>query len=353
MIKIFYSFPKLAPFVEKDLKIMGGKDQVATFEFNPKNKIFTPFVFFFQLLSITIHSLKQVVFVTQFAGYQSVIPTCIGKILGIKNFIILGGTDCNWLPSINYGNYNKKLLKWATEYSLANAYHLIPVNKELVECDYIYTENDFPKQGYKSFFPNIKTPFTVIPNGIDIEIYNLKKINRNPKSFITTCSVLHDSRRRLVKGIDLVLDLAKSNADYSITIAGGNFPEGFEIPSNVHTIPFIENDKLPDLYNDFQYYLQLSLTEGFPNALIEAMACGCVPIVSSVGAMPEIVGQTGRVLQKKNMADLDEITRSMVSEYTTEMVHNARRRAVKYDIRVREKLLLDLITNHLTNVTSP
>lgn len=100
-------------------------------------------------------------------------------------------------------------------------------------------------------------------------------------------------------------------------------------------------------------YLQLSLTEGFPNALIEAMACGCIPIVSSVGAMPEIVGQTGRVLKKKNIADLNEIIRSLVVAYTTEMVHDVRNRAVKYDIRVREKLLIDLISNHLTKVTSP
>ncbi len=342
-----------APFIEKDISIFSSRfkliSKLLKFSGLPGDII----VLSKQLLFILIPPLKRSIFITQFAGYQSVIPTFIGKILGIKNFIILGGTDCNWLPSINYGNYNKKLLKWATEYSLTNAYHLIPVNKELVECDYTYTENDFSKQGYKSFFPKIKTPFTIIPNGIDSEIYYIKKINRNPKSFITTCSILHDSRRRLVKGIDLVLDLAKSNTDYSITIVGGNFPEGFEIPPNVHTIPFIENDKLPDLYNDFQYYLQLSLTEGFPNALIEAMACGCVPIVSSVGAMPEIVEQTGKVLKKKNIADLNDIIKSLVVEYSPEMVQNVRKRAVKYDIKVREKLMLDLISHHLTNVTSP
>lgn len=69
--------------------------------------------------------------------------------------------------------------------------------------------------------------------------------------------------------------------------------------------------------------------------------------------MPEIVGQTGRVLKKKNNADLNEILRSLVLEYTIEMVHKVRNRAVKYDIKVREKLLIDLISNHLTKVTSP
>jgi len=78
-----------------------------------------------------------------------------------------------------------------------------------------------------------------------------------------------------------------------------------------------------------------------------------LPKVSSVEAMPEIAEKEGSVLKKKNIADLNEIVRSLVLEYTIEMVHNVRNRAVKYDIRVREKLMLDLISNHLTNVTSP
>ncbi len=78
-----------------------------------------------------------------------------------------------------------------------------------------------------------------------------------------------------------------------------------------------------------------------------------LPKVSSVDAMPEIAEKEGRVLKKKNIADLNEIVRSLVVAYTTVMVHDVRNRAIKYDIRVREKLLIDLISNHLTKVTSP
>ena len=32
-----------------------------------------------------------------------------------------------------------------------------------------------------------------------------------------------------------------------------------------------------------------SRTESFPNALLEAMACGCAPVGSSVGGIPELI----------------------------------------------------------------
>ena len=40
------------------------------------------------------------------------------------------------------------------------------------------------------------------------------------------------------------------------------------------------------------------MSEGFGVALAEAMACGCVPIVSRVGILDFIAGDSGFVLEK-------------------------------------------------------
>jgi len=166
--KIFYSYPSLASFVEKDLHIFSKAGKVTCFSFWVNAKWKTPLVFLHQLFSILWHLPSTTLYITQFAGYQSVLPTLFARLTGKKNILVLGGTDCNWLPSIAYGNFNKRWLRNATVYSLKKADLLLPVSKDLVYTSYSYFQPDGPCQGYACFYPNIHTPYIVVPNGIDL-----------------------------------------------------------------------------------------------------------------------------------------------------------------------------------------
>ncbi|MBW4522931.1 MAG: glycosyltransferase [Scytolyngbya sp. HA4215-MV1] len=55
-------------------------------------------------------------------------------------------------------------------------------------------------------------------------------------------------------------------------------------------------------------YLQPSLWEGMPNALLEAMACGCCCIASDAGGIPEVIthGKTGFLLPRSQLHRLGE-----------------------------------------------
>lgn len=56
-------------------------------------------------------------------------------------------------------------------------------------------------------------------------------------------------------------------------------------------------------------YLQPSLWEGLPNALLEAMACGCCCIASDAGGIPEVVtsGENGFIVPRSNLHRLGEV----------------------------------------------
>jgi len=55
-------------------------------------------------------------------------------------------------------------------------------------------------------------------------------------------------------------------------------------------------------------YLQPSLWEGMPNALLEAMACGCCCIASDAGGIPEVIlhGENGFLLPRSHLHKLGE-----------------------------------------------
>jgi glycosyltransferase involved in cell wall biosynthesis len=74
------------------------------------------------------------------------------------------------------------------------------------------------------------------------------------------------------------------------------------------------------------------------------MLCGCIPVVSAVAAMPDIVGQEGYILQSKNVLELKSILERIPNEYSVEKMEAVRNRIESlYTEEARAKKLLDTI----------
>lgn len=80
-------------------------------------------------------------------------------------------------------------------------------------------------------------------------------------------------------------------------------------------IPFTTREELPSLYAACDFVALPSLYEGMPNVLLEAMASGVVPLVSSAGAMEVVVrdGRTGFVFTPGDRNGMAEAIRRAVS----------------------------------------
>ncbi|MBV8895738.1 MAG: glycosyltransferase [Acidobacteriaceae bacterium] len=63
-------------------------------------------------------------------------------------------------------------------------------------------------------------------------------------------------------------------------------------------------------------YINSSWSESFPNALLEAMACGCFPIGSNVGGIPELIshGKNGLLFDSNDEQDLAEKLKLAVTD---------------------------------------
>jgi glycosyltransferase involved in cell wall biosynthesis len=74
------------------------------------------------------------------------------------------------------------------------------------------------------------------------------------------------------------------------------------------------------------------------------MASGCVPIGSAVGAIPEIIGDTGMVLTEKNSGLLNSQIDSFSNQSLLQFSQKASQRiAAKFNFEKRKKALLQAL----------
>ena len=105
--------------------------------------------------------------------------------------------------------------------------------------------------------------------------------------------------------------MAKKFPSYTFHFIGINDLGKSKIPNNVICHGRLTSQKLKRKLQAATYYFQLSNYEGFGVALCEAMLCQCIPIVSNVNALPEIVGKSGFILKRKNVKHLEKLILSI------------------------------------------
>ena len=340
--QLLFVAPYFTSFISKDIDILESKYKVVKNVLNWRNKKFAPILLLYQTLILLIKLWQVKVVVVEFGGYWSLMPSLLGKIFHKPVYIVLHGTDTASLPDINYGSLRKKALKLSCYLSYKYCKCLLPVSESLIFTDNFYNEK-FRFQGVNYFFPRLKTPYTVISNGLDSSFWKPDfNVHKDNNRFI---AVFSDSQF-LLKGGDLIIHLAKKFPDFEFYIAGMNRPESLD--TNVKNIIFL--GKLPKVqlreqYQKSKFHLQLSMFEGFGLSLCEAMLCECIPIGSSVNVIPDIIGDSGYIVgQKKDYVLYDTFESAIKNSSKDEKGKMARERIVKnFNIEQRKKLLLDAI----------
>lgn len=347
---ILYIYPEFSTFIQKDIGFLSRRYNVLTPGHDWKVKRATPLNFLKQLVFLSRHMRKASAVFVMFGGYWSFLPALMGKITATPVYIIPGGTDCVSFPSLRYGSLRKPVMRAFIKWSFQLCRELLPVDGSLVITDYSFHEgSDYPKQGYKYFFPKISTPYRVIHNGFDPDFFSGEAECKVADSFIVVAAVNSTMRIR-VKGIDLVLFLAGQYPHCSFTVIGitdSVVKQLGPITANVTIHPYLQQEQFRTFLASSQFVLQLSLSEGFPNALCEAMLCSCIPVGSSVGAIPYIIGDTGYIMTSSAKDYLkgrfDDIMRTD-SATRLEMGTRARKRiAGSFHISEREKAFFELL----------
>ena len=346
--KIIYIAPSWSTFVKEDISFLSEKYNTIPNIYNWSKKHLTPLYIIQQFFFVLFHSFNCEAIIISFGGYWSFLPSLIGKVRNVPTFIILNGTDCAAFPELNYGDLRKPWLKFILKKSYQWCSQLLPVSQSLVFYENNYF-TDYPIfQGFQHHLPSVKTSYQVIPNGLKISNWEPNKtIIRNQKSFITILS----NGQFFLKGGKLILEVAEKFPEHTFHFVGINDLEKKEIPTNVICHGRLVPEKLKEKLQAATYYFQLSNYEGFGVALCEAMLCECIPIVSRVNALPEIIGETGFVLEQRNAKLLEQLLHSILKNSSSnDLRKKARNRIIKnYSQQKRAEAFFDLIDHRNTN----
>ena len=106
-----------------------------------------------------------------------------------------------------------------------------------------------------------------------------------------------------------------------------------ELAARVELLPARPRQEVMALYREADLFVLPSWTEGFPNVVLEAMACGLPVVATTVGAIPDAVrdGEEGLLVAPRDPAALAAAIARLVSdrELRLAMGEAARRRAVR------------------------
>jgi len=140
---------------------------------------------------------------------------------------------------------------------------------------------------------------TTLYNGINPNIFSEGKQELTfslPLKLITVGN--YHPRKNHSASISLMMELEKAGVDYQWSFIGeGEDQLKFQylvnsLPISSARIHFFQNQSLEEMakhYQNSHFLLSFSTSEGLCNGVLEAMACGCVPLVFDATGMKELI----------------------------------------------------------------
>ena len=223
-----------------------------------------------------------------FASHYSLLAAIVAFLLRKPVIGVVSGYDMADRPDLNYGHLRGGINRMAVLLTTRLSSRLLAVS-------------DFTYSQVALNLPSMVKKTIVVPHGFK----PLPKTPINKKAYIvTSCTVTAQSFR--LKGLGLYLQVAKNFPQYQFFLVGSidaDFVAALEIPPNVVVTGSIDNFFNSSLLKDAAIYMQLSEYESFGCAMAEAMLNECYPLATRRGALPEVLGKSGRLVE----ADLGEI----------------------------------------------
>jgi len=344
--KLLLVYPHYSSFVKTDAEILSSRYKVIPYHFKPARgamAVVTALIrqFFFLALHIRKFSLVYI----WFADQHSLLPVLFARLTGRRSYLVIGGYDVCRIKALNYGVFCSKLRGWAAIISMKQSTLNLAVSHHVARKVKAFTRqsnlalvyNCVSLPGYqteefrggppealvlpaeKRSFPEPDGKTTPAPGG-KVTPDPEGKVTPGPegtapqaRKMVLTVAKVDSERTFRLKGLDTFIEVAGLLPEISFCIAGfgGEKPAWLSIPlpPNLMVTGDLPHDQLPQYYLQSLIYCQFSRSESFGIALAEAIHYGCLPLITRVGGMPEIVRDDTLTVDRNPRLIADKISR--------------------------------------------
>lgn len=236
-----------------------------------------------------------------FASVYGSIGCLYARLLKKPCIIVVGGVDAAAIPELSYGiwlsAWKRLLVKRALRCATLNL-----VVSESLKHRLVTLANYEGK--------NVR----YLPTGYDTNYWKPGQIKERIVLTVARCDTW---TRMKIKGIDYLIQAAERLPEIPFLVIGVEEAllrqTGITPPPNVRFLPPMPQEELRSYYQKCAVFCQPSRSEGLPNTLCEAMACGCIPVGTDVDGIPTAIGDTGFVVPLGDVEALANALKQAVS----------------------------------------
>ncbi len=221
------------------------------------------------------------------------------------------------------------------------------------KADHIQVISNWLRERAKKF--GYQGEISLVPNGTSLKCKEIKKLRRNKnRKIILTISRLVEKNglEDLIKAMKLI-----NYPPVRLLIIGSgplrksleNLVKKLNLESKVEFLGKISHKKIWDYYSQADVFVRPSLSEGFGNVFIEAMAAGVPVVATPVGGIPDFLKdkETGWFCKVKNPQSIAETVKYILDNKNQKEV---RRVAVNAEKMIEKGYTWDIVAKKMKNI---